>query len=83
MVQYMISSILLLLQEEINYCCLEKYMFILLLWQYFFVTRWLEEERLRLLASVVMVRTDITLLGTGVMKNVTSSLSLSSSDPVT
>ena len=58
-------------------------MFILLLWQYFFVTRWLEEERLRLLASVVMVRTDITLLGTGAMKNVTSSLSLSSSDPVT
>ena len=58
-------------------------MFILLLWQYFFVTRWLEEERLRLLASVVMVRTDISLLGTGVMKNVASSLSLSLSDPVT
>ena len=58
-------------------------MFILLLWQYFFVARWLEKERLRSLASVVMVRTNITLLGTGVMKNVTSSLSLSSSDPVT
>ena len=58
-------------------------MFILLLWQCFFVTRWLEEERLRLLASVVMVQTDIALLGTGVMKNVASSLSLSSSDPVT
>ena len=58
-------------------------MFILLLWQCFFVTRLLEEERLRLLASVVMVRTDIALLGTGVMKNVASSLSLSSSDPVT
>ena len=57
-------------------------MFILLLWQCFFVTRWLEEERLCLLASVVMVRTDIALLGTGVMKNVTSSLSLSLSDPV-
>ena len=58
-------------------------MFILLLWQYFFVTRWLEEERLRLLASVVMVRTDIALLGTGVMKNVALLMSLSSSDPVT
>ena len=58
-------------------------MFILLLWQCFFVTRWLEEERLRLLASVVMVQTDIALLGTGVMKNVALSLSLSSSDPVT
>ena len=49
----------------------------------FFVTRWLEEERLHLLASVVMVRSDIALLGTGVMKNVASSLSLSSSDAVT
>ena len=58
-------------------------MFILLLWQCFFVTRWLEEERLRLLALVVMVRTDIALLGTGVMKNVASSLSLSLSDPET
>ena len=58
-------------------------MFILLLWQCFFVTRWLEEECLRLLASVVMVRSDIALLETGVMKNVASSLTLSSSDPVT
>ena len=58
-------------------------MFILLLEQRFFVTRWLEEERLNLLASVIMVRSDIALLGTGVMKNVTSSFSLSSSDPVT
>ena len=58
-------------------------MFILLLLQCFFVTRWLEEECLHLLASVVMVWTDIALLGTGVMKNVASSLSLSSSDPVT
>ena len=58
-------------------------MFILLFWQCFFVTRWLEEEHLRLLASVVMVRSDIALLGTGVMKNVPSSLSLLSSDPLT
>ena len=58
-------------------------MFILLLGQRFFVTRWLEEERLNLLASVVMVRSDIALLGTGVMKNVASSFSLSSSDQVT
>ena len=40
-------------------------MFILLLGQRFFVTRWLEEERLNLLASVVMVRSDIALLGIG------------------
>ena len=58
-------------------------MFILLLWQCFFVTRWLEEERLHLLASVVMVRSDIELLGTGVTKNVASTFSLSSSDRVT
>ena len=58
-------------------------MFILLLGQRFFVTRWLEEERLNLLASVVMVRSDIELLGTGVMKNVASTFSLSSSDRVT
>ena len=58
-------------------------MFILLFWQCFYASRWLEEERLRLLASVVMVRSDIALLGTGVMKNVPSSLSLSSSDPLT
>ena len=58
-------------------------MFILLLWQCFFLTRWLEEERLHLLASVVMVRSDIELLGTGVMKNVASTFSLSSSDRVT
>ena len=58
-------------------------MCILLLWQCFFVTRWLEEGRLHLLALVVMVRSDIALLGTGVMKNVASSFSLSSSDPVT
>ena len=58
-------------------------MFILLLGQCFFVTHWLEEECLLLLASVVMVWTDIAVLGTGVMKNVASSLSLSSSDPVT
>ena len=38
----------------------------------FFVTRWLEEERLSLLASVVMVRSDIALLGTRVMKKVAS-----------
>ena len=52
-------------------------MFILLLWQCFFVTRWLEEERLRLLASVVVVRSERALgcgclvleLGTGVTKN--------------
>ena len=58
-------------------------MFILLLWQCFFLTRWLEEERLHLLASVVMVRSDIELLRTGVMKNVASTFSLSSSDRVT
>ena len=58
-------------------------MFILLLWQCFFVTRWLEEERLHLLASVVMVRSDIELLGTGVMKNVAATFSRSSSDRVT
>ena len=52
-------------------------MFILLLWQCFFVTRWLEEERLRLLASVVVVRSERTLgvleLGTGVTKILRSS----------
>ena len=89
MVQYMTSNILLLLEEEINYCWLEKYMFILLLWQCFFATRWLEEERLRLLASVVVVRSERALgcgclvleLGTGVTKILRSSSCSSASTP--
>ena len=62
-------------------------MFILLLWQCFFATRWLEEERLHLLASVVVVRSERALgcgclvleLGTGVTKILRSSSSCCSS----